>query len=293
MSSSPTTSSPSLAVAALDVFCGQCGYNLRASTAERCPECGVAIDRATLSGSTLPWRYRRYHGLWRAYWRTVRRVSFHRRQFAQEMQFPTSYGDARRFWLLTSLLVCAPMFLGAVAMWILQSTGAARHPILASLGTFFGDPAGIATALSAEVIGLFLFLLAATGVPSYLCHPRSLPVERQNRAVALSHYAAAPLAFFPLVLVVLGLGLAALSADFPGGVSLTALASLGGVTLLFFWYLRTATLTGDLTARGWRARVLITLALPILWAMLAVLLLGVLPFLLYSLVLFLRIAWSG
>ena len=84
MSSSPTTSSPSLAVAALDVFCGQCGYNLRASTAERCPECGVAIDRATLSGSTLPWRYRRYHGRWRAYWRTVRRVRRLDRQCVKE-----------------------------------------------------------------------------------------------------------------------------------------------------------------------------------------------------------------
>jgi hypothetical protein len=42
-------------------------------------------------------------------------------------------------------------------------------------------------------------LILWTGLPSYFFHPPWLPVELQNRAVALSYYATAPLALMPLV----------------------------------------------------------------------------------------------
>ena len=47
---------------------------------------------------------------------------------------------------------------------------------------------------------LALFLLSATAIASYFFHPKSLSVIRQNRAVALSYYSAAPLAYLPLTL---------------------------------------------------------------------------------------------
>jgi hypothetical protein len=46
---------------------------------------------------------------------------------------------------------------------------------------------------------LWLFLFTATGAASYFFHPRSISIERQNRAIALSYYACAPLALTPIV----------------------------------------------------------------------------------------------
>ncbi len=44
----------------------------------------------------------------------------------------------------------------------------------------------------------WLFLFTATGTASYFFHPRSISITRQNRAVALSDYACAPLALTPI-----------------------------------------------------------------------------------------------
>ena len=33
---------------AADLFCPNCGYNLRGIDSERCPECGVVIDREAM-----------------------------------------------------------------------------------------------------------------------------------------------------------------------------------------------------------------------------------------------------
>ena len=46
---------------------------------------------------------------------------------------------------------------------------------------------------------LWLFLFTATGAASYFFHPRSISIERQNRAITLSYYACAPLALTPIV----------------------------------------------------------------------------------------------
>ena len=52
----------------------------------------------------------------------------------------------------------------------------------------FGNAWGVA-ATHAIIHGcILLFLAAATGVPGYFFHPRRLPVEVQNRGIALSYY---------------------------------------------------------------------------------------------------------
>src|SRR5678816_2034622 len=48
--------------------------------------------------------------------------------------------------------------------------------------------------------GLLLFILFATGMPSYFCHSKTLSIERQNRAIALSYFASAPLGLMPFVI---------------------------------------------------------------------------------------------
>ena len=52
---------------------------------------------------------------------------------------------------------------------------------------------------------MWWYLLCVTGVPSLFFRPGSLPVLRQNRAVALSFYAAGPLAWMILPAILLGI----------------------------------------------------------------------------------------
>jgi len=108
---------------------------------------------------------------------------------------------------------------------------------------------------------VLLFLLAITGVPSYFFHPAHLPIERQNRAVALSYYTSAPLVLVPCAYVLIAV--AAHFGEVLGWVvPATILAIAGGVCALagpFAWaaYLRklgNATMGG---ARAWKTTMLV------------------------------------
>lgn len=182
-----------------DLFCPDCGYDLRGIASERCPECGLAIDRATMSVSRIPWVHRREIGRFRAYWRTTRLAIVHPRRLAEEMNRPVELSDARRFWHVTVLLAWAPLAAWAVGiacanldfgeMW--QGT---------RLGWFLEF-----IFLVAALLALWLFLLMASGSASYWFHPKNLPPSRQNRAIALSYYSIAPLGWLwvPAALVAL------------------------------------------------------------------------------------------
>src|SRR5690606_12907 len=58
--------------------------------------------------------------------------------------------------------------------------------------------------LLAALAGLFLWLMTGTGLVSYFFHPSRLAPVLQARAVALSYYAAAPLVFVPVAMLVTG-----------------------------------------------------------------------------------------
>ena len=187
-----------------DLFCPDCGYDLHGITSDRCPECGLPIDRATAAESGIPWTHRRRIGRIRAYWRTVRLAVFHPRKLAAEVARPVSYFDAQFFRWVTILIVYLPnLATGIVAMCGTDT---------AQLGTNLGAPPAIAPwAVPLMLLGLLAGLILVTGVPSYFFHPRSIPVVRQNRAVALSYYACAALApaamlFYLSVALMLGMG---------------------------------------------------------------------------------------
>ena len=179
-----------------DLYCPDCGYNLRGLPMVRCPECGLSVE-ALIAEPGIPWVRRHELGWFRAYWKTVWTVMFRSKRFAREILRPVSYADAQRFRWMT--IVHAYM------------------PLLASLGLgYFFGPEEVAKffdlvgpwTIWIVAVALALFLIAATGVPSYSFHPRRLPVELQNRAVAMSYYTSAALAWMFVSPLVSGIGLA-------------------------------------------------------------------------------------
>ena len=183
------------------LFCPDCGYDLQGITSERCPECGIVIDREALARSQIPWSHRRQIGWWRAYWRTLKLVIFKSRILASEVARPVSYRDAQLFRLVTILLAIAPVLV-VIAVWWMTAEDRDRAGVADDWMSLIWHPAS--SWYPAEEVGGWIILLAMlgaigalltlTGVQSYFFHPRSLPVIWQNRAVALSYYTCAPVA---------------------------------------------------------------------------------------------------
>jgi hypothetical protein len=125
-------------------------------------------------------------------------------------------------------------------------------------------------------LGILLFIAAATGLPSYFCHPKRLAIEEQNRAIALSYYTSAPLAVTPAVILLLILASLAGNAMSTVAGLLSAAGILLMLLILATWYAKTVTLIGALARRR---RFPLALCLPLLWLALAVWLLLLTPWL--------------
>ena len=196
----PTTAAPSDPPPIdSDLFCPECGYNLRGLTGGRCPECGREFDLASLAVSQIPWVHRDQIGVFRAYWRTAWLVTSQTRRLCDESIRPVSYRDAQRFRWVTILHVYLPVLLATIAIYV--------YPPSWSFGIGLVDEAyKIVWPVVTLNVGLVLVLAAITGVPSYFMHPRAQPTEQQNRAVALSFYACGPLAWLPLALLLGSVG---------------------------------------------------------------------------------------
>jgi len=214
-----------------DYFCPNCGYSLRGITSDRCPECGDVLDWKALGASRIPWMHRKHIGVFAAYWRTVWLTMTDSRLISDDVQRPVSFDDAQKFRRLTVWIAWAPLALAASAGLLLltfdQSTGGV-------LDAWKNGPRIVRLSIVLQLLlvpicclSLYLFVLAITGVQSYFFHPRSLPVLRQNRAVALSYYACAPLAWTPVT--------AALIGGYFGVVSTGAFNKLPVTLMLITW----------------------------------------------------------
>ena len=240
MTSPPSQASDSADATAADggaapgellLLCAACGYDLRGIEAsERCPECGQAIDRGAAGVSRIPWVRRKQIGTWRAYWRTVAMVMLRPARVASEIARPVAFADARRFARRTAIIAWTPMLLFVAWLWLASmrlpvvplpmtdGSGTWRwsYPVfldkdppathvqsvlrleagdLWSLG--FGLEVLVVVVLSASLL-LWLTFICRAG--SYFFHPADQPVVRQNRALAVSYYACAPLALTPLAM---------------------------------------------------------------------------------------------
>ncbi len=182
------------------VLCPDCGYDLRGSTSERCSECGFVLDELRRAESQIPWTYRHKLGRFQAYWKTVWLVLRRPKRFCMEMLRPVSYRDSQSFRWLTMAHAYAAILIGSVAVAI----GGQEH------GWWTGR-------LSWWVVGgvqtwALSGLALLPGLASYFFQPRHLSVEQQNRAIALSYYAGAPLACLPAVLPFVIVGMATCTA---------------------------------------------------------------------------------
>ncbi len=259
--------------AELDPLCPFCGYILRGITSPRCPECGHDIDYDTLHEPQIPWVHRKRIGGLRGYWRTVWLVMFQPQRFAAEIGRPVRLRDAQLFRLSTLVRVYLPLLAGTVLFYLFEP--------LQHLGHAFANWAYNNTwPVILGHVCLILFLAAASGLPSYFFHPKHLPPEHQNRAIALSYYTLAPFAFLPFVYV---LGFFVYWADtLLGGVSWNWLPAAWTLGLLVgalgvWWYVALLKLAAQTLNSESNHLLRMAVALPVLWGLTAFALLVALP----------------
>lgn len=277
-----------------DVPCPGCGYLLFGSVGDKCTECGYDISRMRRAESGIPWVHRRERGRFISFWQTVWLVTIRHRRFCEEYARDVSYADARRFQWVVVLHVFVPVVLAVVATYWMTPPDLSKESFMAAM--MLGRPPRQPTSLDyayaevwpvAMLLACFLlWLVAATGAPSYFFHPKSIPVRRQNSAVAMSYYCAAPLALLPgnlLLVVVLIEGFVNFGETEPlaylwmGGCALVA--HFGGTSIMALNLMR------RLMPERKRLAVSFGMALPIVWAGLGVLIMAGLPIaLLFALV---------
>jgi hypothetical protein len=268
-----------------ELYCPECGYDLRRLGSPRCPECGHEIDRTQLGQSVVPWVQRESVGAYRAFWKTVYLASFRPKFLAREMSRPARFGDAVKFRRLVVLHALVPMGIVATVLYVITLYESRLGTGYLHLWTSRDVPGSLVQLLSIPVlwvcIGLWLF--AITGLASYFFHPGSLTVVRQNRAVALSYYACAPLAYMPLTLLlaVVGtlIGEAAVRAKLPivfsGAIFLVAYVP---ATVQFGGVISASVILSEATTRlGSFRQAMLTLFMLVGWAVLTFLLLWVVP----------------
>ena len=267
--------------AAEDLFCPACGYSLYGIASNRCPECGLTIDRSAAAMSRIPWSHRARIGRFRAYWRTNMMAILRPGRLADEIRRPVDFRDAQRFRHVTVLLAWAPLV--ALGTWgylsVIDVRAAPSVPPEDRLGWVLEVVALVSAAFS-----LWLFLLTGTGAGSYFFHPRRLPVSCQNRAIALSYYACAPLAWLWLPCGLTALVAAVVSqpwGEHGFGATIGESAWLGALLLVTLIVLAGYVRTIQLMLRTTQGGVLRTLALaaylPTAWAALCCIILLAIP----------------
>ena len=252
---------------AQDLFCQTCGYNLRGLTGNRCPECGGSLDGVRSLVPQIPWVNRKETGWFRAYWRTVRFVMFRQASFCDEMARPVSYSDCQSFRWVTLLSVALPSLFPPLVLYLTREP----QPFRFSNNLVSASSAAIAAGwpLLVFYVCCLLFLAAATGVPSYFFHPRDIPVEQQNRAIALSYYACGPLVFLTLPILMFAAAILTGEARDPAismlFIVLTVTLPIGATA----WWLDLIHLARRLVPQRPQRAVYLSVCVPILWFLLA------------------------
>lgn len=206
MDVAPTNLSEPVVAPSRTVLCPGCGYDLRATTSERCSECGLVLDREALKRSAFPWAHRKTIGHVRAFLKTVWLVTSDHKSLRHETAKAQSARDALAFRRCVAVLLAVSF---AIAVVMLVQTGALRDvllrdkSIIARLG---GGMAGVMQDLrlpwSAGVtirpaLFVYAFALAAyvAGATRPIFRTTGLSDDYAETVKAIGAYAVAPLAW--------------------------------------------------------------------------------------------------
>ncbi len=246
-----------------EIHCPQCAYCLRGLASERCPECGYDLSVMRSDVPVIPWARRGEIGVVRAYWLTLRDVLFRHDRFCDAVLQPVGYRDAQLFRWVTIGLVYLPLMAITVSLYAF-----ARPRLVVE---FVEPEFGLVWPMVVFQICLALFLVAVTGVQSYFFHPRSLSIESQNRAVAMSYYAGSAVLWLglPAAVILIGFNVPPL----PYGSALLLLVGailwLAVFPVLACW-LSILRIARRVLPQSKRRGVAMAVALPALWGLLAI-----------------------
>ena len=218
----------------------------------------------------IPWEHRKEIGVFKAYWQTVFYVSALKGRLADNMDRPISLASAKRFRFSTVILNVAAL---AVIFLVSLTTLGIREKILNVqihvdiLALLIGVPIGI--------IFSGICLSVVTRAAAWFFCSKKFADDRQDRAIALSYYTCAPLAFMPILPLLAGISLAFV----PLGSLKIVLLALSVWALLDWlaWYRLVLTAVHTIMGRSVKRTVFTALALPIVWVGIPAMFLLILP----------------
>lgn len=188
-----------------NLFCPGCQYNLRGIESDRCPECGIVVERGAIAAFSVPWECRREIGFLKAFLKTCALSIFRPGRLGDALVGPVRYRDAQQFrWIITLLLAVIvgyylhntiPPRQDPIESWLLRNTVPLERGY-----KVFNIPSDLfalwITGIEARpLLGLIALLISIswTGIPSYVFQFRGDDIRQENRAIALSYYSCVPL----------------------------------------------------------------------------------------------------
>jgi hypothetical protein len=177
-----------------DIYCHECGYNLRGISEPRCPECGKESPALLNAEPSIPWIHRKQIGNVRAFLKTVLFATFSPRKLSEDVYLHIDFRDAQKFRRWAIAVAMFWMIGMTITLHVAGAQGRLTDPtILNVLGMYW--PSVVFNGL------VLLYLILATGIPSLFFDYRDVPINLRNNAIALSYYCIAPLCWGPVVVV--------------------------------------------------------------------------------------------
>ncbi|HEX4792244.1 MAG TPA: hypothetical protein VH370_00545 [Humisphaera sp.] len=189
-------------------LCPECGYDLRGIASQQCPECGLNLNDPNYS--SIPWANRARIGHFKAFWKTALLATFRPKKLGMAVAQPVDFRSANRFRWIVVVLATLPAVVTVVVVktlddasgWRIARIGDLskdafdmRSGLLPALTVIFGAGLSLAPVIPLGALVMFALWTASAGI---WFRPRRMTVVEQNRAIAISRYACAPLAWLPI-----------------------------------------------------------------------------------------------